>query len=172
MAHRKQRPMAKTTARRPTPHPLARSGMPGDAEHTPPMPPLAQTRVGKSLHPGRAGTLKLLRRFGPPLLLVRYRYDWTGLYRYITVELLVDAEPVTRGNSPKALHAVRVERHEHRLKAAVRALGGQWEPQLLRWILPGAGIQQLNLSHRVEWVQDMRQTGRERSRRRSRNGQG
>jgi hypothetical protein len=130
----------------------------------PPMPSLAQTRVGKSLHPGRAGTVKLLRRFGAPLLLVRYRYDWTGLYRYTTVELLVGAEPVTRGNGPRALYAVRLDGNEPSLKAAARALGGQWDPQLLRWALPGHAIQALGLSHRVELAQVPRQPGQRRAR--------
>jgi hypothetical protein len=133
-----------------------------DRERVPPMPPLAQTRVGKSLHPGRAGTIKLMRRFGAPLLLVRYRYDWTGLYRYTTVELLVSAEPVTRGHGPQALYAVRLGRHEPSLKAAACTLGGHWDPQLLRWTLPGHAIQTLGLSHRVELAQVIRQTAKRR----------
>lgn len=129
------------------------------------MPPLTQTRVGKSLHPGRPGTLKQQRRFGAPLLLVRYRYDWTGLYRYTTVELLVGAEPVTRGHGPRALYAVRLNRNEPSLKAAAQALGGHWDPQLLRWALPGHAIQELGLSHRVELVQFIPQPGHRRTRR-------
>jgi hypothetical protein len=158
--------MAKTP-HRPAIRPIAEDVEPtAGPERIPPMPPLAQTRVGKSLHPGRAGTLKLLRRFGAPLLLVRYRYDWTGLYRYTTVELLVGAEPVTRGHGPGALYAVRLDRNEPSLKAAVRALGGQWDPQLLRWTLPGHAIQTLGLSHRVELAQVIRQPPRQRTQRR------
>lgn len=133
------------------------------SDRVPPMPPLARTRVGKSLHPGRAGTLKLLRRFGSALLLVRYRYDWTGLYRYTTVELLVDAEPVTRGHSPQAMYALQIGRHEASLRAAARGLGGCWDPQLLRWTLPGHAVQALDLSHRVELAQIIRQAPKRRS---------
>jgi hypothetical protein len=143
-------------------HPIAEDETLVGPGRIPPMPPLARTRIGKSLHPGRAGTIKLLRRFGAPLLLVRYRYDWTGLYRYTTVELLVGADPVTRGHGPTALYAVRLDRNEPSLKAAARASGGSWDPQLLRWTLPGHVIQALNLSHRVELAQVIRQPGRRR----------
>lgn len=157
--------MAKTP-HRPAVHPIAEGGPIESFAPVPPMPPLPQTRVGKSLHPGRAGTLKLQRRFGAPLLLVRYRYDWTGLYRYTTVELLVGAEPVTRGHGPRSLYAVRLGPNEASLKAAARQLGGHWDPQLLRWTLPGHAIQALDLSHRVELAQVIRQPGQRPTRRR------
>lgn len=143
---------------RPTIRPITEGDPIESPTRVPPMPPLAQTRVGKSLHPGRAGTVKLLRRFGAAVLLVRYRYDWTGLYRYTTVELLVGAEPVTRGHGPRSLYAVRLDPNEASLKAAARKLGGQWDQQLLRWTLPGHAIQALELSHRVELAQIVRQS--------------
>ena len=105
------------------------------------------------MKPGRPGTLKLLRRFGAPLLLVRYRYDWTGLYRYTTVELLVDVAPVTRGRGPNNLYAVRLGRYEHILKDAARTMGAVWDTGLRCWTLPGHAVQALDLTHRVELMQ-------------------
>lgn len=122
-------------------------------EHRLTMPPLSRTRVGKAMTPGRPGTLKLQQRFGAPLLLVRYRYDWTGLYRYTTVELLMDMSPVTRGLRPQTLYVVRLGRYEQHLKSQARKMGAAWDAGLLRWTLPGHAVQALNLVHRVEWVQ-------------------
>lgn len=123
------------------------------AAHVPPMPPLSRTRVGKSLAIGRPGTIKLMQRLGPSLLLVRYRYDWTGLYRYTTVELLIDALPVTRGHRPQDTFVVRLGKYESALKAAVRQSGGRWDSQLMAWTLSGHAVQSLGLGHRVELVQ-------------------
>lgn len=118
----------------------------------PPMPPIQRTRVGKSLHPGRPGTIGLVRQFGGQLLLVRYRFDWTGLFRYTTVEVLVEASAVTRGSRPQALFAVHLKSNEYKLKNAAQRLGARWDPQLLCWTLPGHAVQALGLAHRVEWT--------------------
>lgn len=131
---------------------LPEQAMPA-AAHAPPMPALSRTRVGKSLAVGRPGTIKLLHRLGPSLLLVRYRYDWTGLYRYTTVELLVEALPVTRGHRPHDTFVVRLGKHEVALKDAIRRLGGRWDSQLMAWTLPGHAVQSLGLGHRVELLQ-------------------
>ena len=123
------------------------------AAHVPAMPALARTRVGKSIPAGRPGTHKLAQRLGRSLLLVRYRYDWTGLYRYTTVELLVDAMPVTRGHRLQDTFTVRLGKYESTLKEAVLRHGGAWDPQLMAWTLPGRAVQALGLGHRVELVQ-------------------
>lgn len=128
------------------------------AAHVPPMPPLTRTRVGKSLAAGQPGTMKLMQRLGPSLLLVRYRYDWTGLYRYTTVELLVDAMPVTRGHRPQDTFVVRLGKYEGTLKDAVRRLGGRWDAQLMAWTMAGRAVQALGLGHRVELLQVVERT--------------
>lgn len=107
-------------------------------------------RVGRSLRPGKAGTIKLNRQFGPTLQLVRYRYDATGLYRFTTVELLVEQSPVTRGRSLDKLFAVRVGVQEQALRERIRRSGGRWNAKLLRWILDGRTVLALNLVHRVD----------------------
>ena len=111
---------------------------------------LGRTRVSRAIRPGKAGTIKLLRRFGDMLQLVRYRYDATGLYRYTTVELLVDQAPVTRGRSLEALFAVRIGYNEPTLRAAARHHGGKWDAVARRWILCGRAVLALNLIDRVD----------------------
>lgn len=117
------------------------------------MPPIPNTRVARSLMPGKPGTVKLGRLWGPSLLLVRYRHDWTGLYRYTTVELLVDATPVSRGKALQATYSIRLKNNERELKAAARRLGARWDPQVGCWSMSGLAVQTLGLAHRVEWAQ-------------------
>lgn len=102
---------------------------------------------------GSPGTVKLRQRYGEQLLLVRYRYDWTGLYRYTTVEILVDATPTTRGRALETRYAVHIKSNEQTLLAAAKELGAQWDPQLRRWTLPGQAVQTLGLGSRVELAQ-------------------
>lgn len=122
----------------------------GPAVHSAPMLPAQFTRVGKSMRPGQPGTRRLLQRYGAHLLQVRHRYDWTGLYRYTTVELMVDVVPVTHGPCLTARYGVRLKSNESTLLAQARGLGARWEPTLLCWTLPGKAVQTLGLAHRVE----------------------
>ena len=117
------------------------------------VPPVQRTRVGRSMAAGSPGTVKLRQRYGAHLLLVRYRYDWTGLYRYTTVEILVDATPTTRGRALETRYAVQIKPNEQTLLAAATELGARWDPQLRRWTLPGQAVQTLGLGSRVELAQ-------------------
>lgn len=129
-------------------------------EHTPLQPHWAApafdattSTVGRTLAAGAPGTVRLKERFGPALITVRYRHDWTGLYRYTTVELLVDAVRVTRGNQLTRFFAVRLKRDESALIRKAKALGARWDPGLLCWLMRGHAVQALGLAHRVEWAQ-------------------
>ena len=106
--------------------------------------------MGRALRPGQPGTIKLQRQFGPVLQAVRYRYDATGLYRFTTVELLVEQSPVTRGHSLDMLFAVRVGIQETAMRTALRRHGAQWNPKIRRWIVNGRSVQDLDLLHRVD----------------------
>jgi hypothetical protein len=125
------------------------------------------SNVRRVIRPGQPGTIKLQRRFGSALQAVRYRYDATGLYRYTTVELLVEQAPVTRGRSLQARFAVRIGFHEERLRAQVRQQGGKWHAAARVWILSGRAVQALNLAHRVDLTIDIAhgQAGRPATRR-------
>lgn len=113
---------------------------------------LHRSRVGKSMKPGSPGTVRLARRFGASLVLVRHRYDWTGLYRYTTVELIVDVAPISRGPCLSAHYAVRLKSNEAQLLTQARELGACWQPTLRCWTLPGEAVQTLGLIHRVEFA--------------------
>lgn len=123
------------------------------AADVPAMPPVQRTRVRRSMTAGSPGTVKLCQRYGEQLLLVHYRYDWTGLYRYTTVEILVDAAPTMHGRALEARYAVHIKSNERTLLAAAKTLGAQWDPQLRRWTLPGKAVQTLGLVSRIELAQ-------------------
>lgn len=110
---------------------------------------LRSARVAKKLHPGQAGTKRLLKRHGDALVCVRYRHDPLKLYRFTTIELLVDAAPLHARLFDLATFGLHLERGEAELRRAVRAAGGRWDPQGGLWWLQGAQIRRLDLVHRI-----------------------
>lgn len=103
----------------------------------------------KKLHPGQAGTKRLVKRHGDALVCVRYRHDALKLYRFTTIELLVDAAPLRPRLFDAASFGLHLERSEADLRRAVRCAGARWDPQDRLWWLPGAQIRRLNLVHRI-----------------------
>ena len=62
---------------------------------------------------------------------LRHRQDDQGLYRFTTVEILVEKVPIQTRSNPEV--AVRVGRLEKSLQTVVRASGGKWDPQARLW---------------------------------------
>src|ERR1017187_2154569 len=87
--------------------------------------------VGSCLKPGRKGTRKLLREFGPRLVCVRYRYDERKRTRMKTVELVVEEVPWIPGSARRVF--VDVKYGEVRLRAAMRNAGGRGSPEKRLW---------------------------------------
>lgn len=110
---------------------------------------LRSARVAKKLHPGQAGTKRLHKRYGEALVCVRYRHDPLKLYRFTTIELLVDAAPLRPRLFDIASFGLHLERGEADLRRAVRAAGGRWDPQDRLWWLQGALIRRMDLVHRI-----------------------
>jgi hypothetical protein len=104
-------------------------------------------RVTKKLSSTSRGALKLAREFGDALVCVRHRTDAKGLYRYTTVELLVDKTEI----QPRidTLVGVRIAYNERSLQSVVRAAGATWDPKARLWRMPRrvAGI--LRLTDRI-----------------------
>jgi len=129
----------------------------------------------KTLKPGQAGTKELLRRFGPSLLCVRYRYDEDRMEHVKTVELVVrrrsragEAErqgsrtpdplspPETGSLSSSASGglagrrvALRIGWRERDLQQRVKSAGGRWDPVRRVWLLRRAVAERLDLLPRV-----------------------
>ncbi len=109
-------------------------------------------RVVKKLAPGQPGTKKLLERHGSALLCVRYRQDALKLYRYTTIELVVQAGPVHPARFDAASFGLHLARHEHQLRRAVKLAGARWDPVDRLWWMRGAAIRKLGLVDRIRVV--------------------
>lgn len=107
-------------------------------------------RVVRTLWPPQAGTQAWLKQFGTDLVCVRYRRDVTGLYRYTTVECVVEQGPLTDGSAANKRLPVQVADNEHALRARLRIGGAKWDPDNEVWQAKGKEIQRLSLASRVK----------------------
>ena len=114
-----------------------------------PAPATAPQRVTKKLLPGQPGTKKLLARHGSALVCVRYRQDALRLYRYTTIELVVQAGPLHPSRFDAAHFGIQLEHHEFELRRASKAAGARWDPSDRLWWLRGARIRKLGLVDRI-----------------------
>lgn len=132
-------------------------------------------RTVKTLKPGQDGTKELLKRFGPSLLNVRYRYDEDRREHVKTVELVVQRRPrdteadgsgarasgarepleagsVGRsgvGGFSRRRVALRIGWRERDLQQQVKSAGGQWDPVRRVWLLRRDVAERLDLLSRV-----------------------
>jgi hypothetical protein len=110
---------------------------------------LQALRVVKKLKPGQPGTRRAQKRYGAALLCVRYRHDELKLYRFTTVELIVDAAPLHRHRFDTASFGVDLGPHERELHAKLEAHGARWDPiDRLMWVR-GATLRTLGLVDRI-----------------------
>ncbi len=87
-------------------------------------------RARRTLTPGQKGTKKLLRRYGPQLVCVCYRYDAERRLRCKTVELIIEQgpwSPTPIGIVDATLMGVRVGGKETGLQRQVKQAGGRVE---------------------------------------------
>lgn len=113
---------------------------------------LRMGRTARTMWPPGAGTKKWQSRFGEALLCVRHREDPAGLRRIITVELIVGTVAKRPGQhriKPAALYPLKLHARERRLINALKALGGQWQPEDQCWYATGSAIQALQLEDRI-----------------------
>ncbi len=120
-------------------------------------------RTVKTLKPGQKGTKELSTRFGPSLLMVRYRYDEDRREHLKTVELVIqrrsrdrEAEcPGSRspgarpGSASSRRVALRIGWRERDLQRRVKSAGGRWDGDRRVWILRRDAVERLDLLARV-----------------------
>lgn len=152
-AQRRLQPLAKSPPfEKPAPEGARhRSGQPPREApaHTLLLPAWRTTRVTKTMWPPSGGTVQFTALHGPELVCVRYRQDGHGLYRYTTIELIVDAAPVSSTKARTQRLQVPIAYEEVELRAQARSLGAKWLPDRRIWELSGHAIQELNLAHRL-----------------------
>jgi hypothetical protein len=102
------------------------------------------------MSPSQPGAIKLARRYGDALVCVRYRGDPRRLYRYTTIELVVD-KVLIRSRSVVAdeIVSIKLDYNEKPLHSIVRASGGRWDAKTRLWRLPHKIAKQLGLLARV-----------------------
>ncbi len=147
-------------------HPLfaAESGVtyqPGSAKKP---DPKKNRRTVSVRRPGEKGTLDALREYGDRLVCVRYLKDGIRGKRYKTIEIIVheaDWTPSAKSrkkalpNAPAALldpHRIviiRISSADAKLRADLRAAGGQWDPAAKLWRIPYGAACQLALDGRI-----------------------
>lgn len=110
---------------------------------------LQTTTVAKKLRPGQDGTRRAQRQHGDALVCVRYRHDKLKLYRYTTVELVVDEGPLHPKAFDRAVFGLAIRRNEQPLLQTIKAAGARWDPDDRLWWLQGSKIRKLDLIHRI-----------------------
>jgi len=105
--------------------------------------------VRQTLHPGKKGTLRLLRQFGEKLVCVRYRDDRKAGKHYKTVELIVDEWCDEAAGTADGWVKVRIGYHEKGLRILVKSAGGYWDRAQRVWYLRIMEVKRLGLEGRV-----------------------
>jgi hypothetical protein len=95
---------------------------------------LKEMKAYGHLKPGQKGTHRLVDRFGPALICVRYRHDERTGDNLTTAEIIVDRRP--RG-APRYRDTdmvdVTVPYTEMSLRKRLKAAGGRWNPEEHVW---------------------------------------
>lgn len=98
------------------------------------------------------GTKKLVERYGPRLVCVRYRYDEEQGKRFKTVELIVDEvpwHPKPPAITGETVVGVRVGLNETDLQWQIKRAGGKWNRERRVWELRHDRVVELGLEARV-----------------------
>lgn len=106
-------------------------------------------RVAKTLAPDDRGARRFADRYGEALVCVRHRTDARGKVRHVTVELLVDSQPIRPRNFKVV--ALRIEPRHRALHAMVKAAGGHWDPRQGVWRVQRRVVGLLRLT---DWIVD------------------
>jgi len=86
---------------------------------------------------------------GCALVCVRHRHDALKLYRFTTVELVVDAAPIHPRQFDAASFGIRLYRQERELRRQLIVVGARWDPRDQLWWVRGAVIRTLGLVDRI-----------------------
>lgn len=108
------------------------------------------TRVVKTMAAGEHGTLRWLREHGARLVCVRYRHDPLRIYRFTTIELVVQESPIRPAMFKAAHFGIEVSDDEDGLRSRLkRSRRARWDPVDGLWWVRGDLILEAGLLGRV-----------------------
>ena len=109
--------------------------------------PKPKLQVTKTMSPDQPGAVRLAEKYGPALLVVRYRQDAARLTRYTTVELVVDEVSIAARSHREV--GVRIGYFEDELQGRARQAGAKWDKMHGLWRMPLSVAHALGLLDRV-----------------------
>lgn len=107
----------------------------------------------KTLHSGKPGTSKWVKKYGDALLCVRYKYDLQNKRKLKTVELIIEDEPwdMDKNRNPgNKIVGIKVAYGEIEIRKLVRCAGGRWNKEKRLWQIPYHEAMSLGLGDRIE----------------------
>ncbi len=107
--------------------------------------------VRTTMQPGDPGTRRLLEKYGPSLVCVRYRYDKEKRERVTTVEIVVDRGSWAGrdGLEPWTEVGIRLRYAETELRERAREAGARWDPTRKLWWMRWDVARRTGLAERV-----------------------
>lgn len=107
----------------------------------------SRTIVTKTLKAGSDGTRRHVRVHGNRLVCVRHRLDPVGACRLVTVEIVVEVQPIQARDNPDVV--VRIDPAAKSLRARLLALGARWDTRRQLWSMPRSVALSLRLTRRI-----------------------
>lgn len=106
----------------------------------------------KILYAGQPGTKKWIKKYGPKLIAVRYKYDHNNCKKMITVELEADLQDWNRDmqripNNKKV--KLKINYGEIDLGIKVKSFGGVWNKKEGVWECKYETVKALGLTNRI-----------------------
>jgi hypothetical protein len=107
-------------------------------------------RARQTIKAGLRGTKKLVTKFGPDLLFVRYYYDIEKQRKITTVEIVTDKikwEP--KKIPPTTIVKLKIGIEEFEIQRKIKEKGGKWNKEKGVWELAFGKVKELRLQSRL-----------------------
>ena len=108
--------------------------------------------TNKIIYAGQPGTQKWIKRFGPDLVAVRYKYDNTTNKKTVTVELVAEVQDWQKNKSriPKnKIVKLKIDYDEIEFRQKIKTFGAVWNKTEKVWELKFDIVQTLGLTERI-----------------------
>jgi hypothetical protein len=107
-------------------------------------------RIRQTIKAGKKGTIKLVKKFGPRLVRVRYYYDLNKKKRITTVELIHEElkwEPSRI--PPYEIVYIKLNWSEREMAEKIKKNGGKWNNSIRLWEIPFGKAKELGIRSKI-----------------------